>query len=175
MIITGTDLEGVFIVDIQQHGDERGFFARTFCELEFADAGIENRWVQANTSFSALKGTLRGFHYQIPPFSETKLVRCTRGAIVDFAIDMRRDSPSYLKHVQVELTEANRRSLVIPNYCAHGFLSLEDNTEIHYSVSAPYSPEHERGIRFDDPKLEISWPTVITTVSDKDRSWPLLD
>ena len=172
MEITPTAITGVMVVALQQHGDERGFFARTFCAREFTEAGMPFEVVQANTSYSASRGTLRGFHYQHAPFAEHKLVRCTRGSAYDVALDIDPQSPTYLQHIGIELSQDNRLALLIPPHCAHAFLTLEDNTEMHYMVSQPYAPEHESGLRHDDPQLAITWPIPVTTVSEKDRLWP---
>lgn len=170
-----TSIDGVFTVELERRGDERGFFARMYCEEEFRAAGLEPAVVQGNLSFSREKGTLRGMHYQVDPAPETKLVRCTRGAILDVVVDLREDSPTRLQHVAVRLDAENRRALYVPRWFAHGFLTLEDDTEVSYLVSAPYTPEAERGLRHDDPRLGIDWPIPVSVVSPKDASWPLLD
>ena len=174
MDIQKTCIEGVVTVDLNRLGDERGFFARSFCEDEFREAGLVVDVQQCNLSFSADKGTLRGLHYQTDPVPETKLVRCTRGAILDVIVDLREGSATYLQHVAVELTADNRRALYVPQYFAHAFLTLSDATEVNYMVSAKYTPECEAGLRFDDPALAINWPIPVTTVSAKDTAWPLL-
>lgn len=174
MIFTKTALEGATIVDLERHEDERGFFARAFCQREFADHGLEPRVAQANMSFSHQRGTMRGMHYQVPPASETKLVRCVRGAIHDVIVDVRPESPTYLEHVGVELSAENRRALFVPRGFAHGCVSLVDDTEILYLVSEFYAPGHERGLRHDDPALGIEWPIEVSVISDKDASWPLV-
>ena len=154
--------------------DERGFFARTFDRQEFLDAGLEPVVEQANLSFNHRAGTLRGMHYQVAPATEAKLVRCTRGAVLDVAVDLRPDSPSYLQHVAVELTANSRTALYVPPMFAHGYLTLEDACEVVYQVSAAYAPGAERGLRYDDPALGIAWPVPVAVVSEKDRDWPLL-
>lgn len=175
MRFTETSLEGAYLVELEKHADERGFFARAFCQREFEDHGLEPRVAQANTSFSNQKGTMRGMHYQVPPASETKLVRCIRGAIYDVIVDVRPESPTYLEHVGEELSAENRNALYVPRGFAHGCVSLVDDTEIMYLVSEFYAPGHERGLRFDDPTLGIEWPIEISLISDKDASWPLLE
>ena len=167
-------IDGVFTVELERHGDERGFFARTFCEEEFRAAGLEPAVRQGNLSFSRERGTLRGMHYQVEPAPETKLVRCTRGAVLDVIVDLREGSPTYLGHVAVRLDAENRTALYVPRSFAHGFLTLEPDTEVNYLVSAPYTPEAERGLRHDDPRLGIDWPIPVAVISPKDAAWPLL-
>jgi dTDP-4-dehydrorhamnose 3,5-epimerase len=168
VIFTETPLEGVWVVDVEKRGDERGFFARVFDDEEFAAHGLATRWVNVNNSLSATRGTLRGMHYQLPPAAEVKLVRCIRGAFFDVALDLRTGD-----WFGVELSAENRRMLHVPEHCAHGFLTLEDDTEALYLTSARYAPEYERGARWDDPAYGIEWPFAPTVVSDKDRAWPL--
>jgi len=175
MIITETAIPGPRILDLEVREDARGFFARTFCRDEFLDAGLEPAVEQCNLSFNHLRGTLRGMHFQVAPHPETKLVRCTRGAIVDVVVDMRPDSPTRLQHVSVVLSARNRRALYVPAYFAHGYQTLTDDAEVLYQVSGQYTPEAERGLRHDDPALGISWPASVTALSAKDASWPLLD
>lgn len=174
MIIHPTAVEGVAIIDLEPHEDDRGFFARTFDRAEFLEAGLDPGVEQCNLSFNHKAGTLRGMHFQVSPHPETKLVRCVRGAIVDIIVDMRPGSPTRLQHVQVELTAENRRALFVPAYFAHGFQTLEDRTEVLYQVSGAYTPVAERGLRYDDPDLGLSWPVPPSVVSEKDQSWPLL-
>ncbi len=175
MIISRTPIEGVAIIDLELRSDERGFFARTFSRDEFIEAGLEPMVEQANLSFNHKAGTLRGMHYQIPPHPEAKLVRCIRGAIVDKIVDLRPDSPTRLQHVSVELSAENRRALYVPPYFAHGYQTLEDNTEVTYQVSGGYAPAAERGLRYNDPALRLEWPLEVTLISAKDSSWPLLE
>lgn len=175
MIFTETRLKGAFIVDLQPRGDDRGFFARAFCQREFEAHGLKTLIAQANISFNHHKGTLRGLHFQFPPAAETKFVRCTRGAIVDVIVDLRPESPTYLQHVAVELTADNRRGLYVPERFAHGYQVLEDNTETTYQVGEFYTPAAESGLRYDDPRLGIEWPLPSTDMSDKDQRWPLLE
>lgn len=171
MIITTTAVPGVAIIELKLLEDDRGFFARTFCRQEFIDAGLEPLVEQCNMSFNYKAGTLRGMHMQIDPAPEAKLVRCTRGAIIDQIVDMRPDSPTRLQHVSVELTADNRKALYVPPYFAHGYQTLTDDAEVTYQVSHAYTPGTERGLRFDDPALGLSWPVPVTVISDKDRSW----
>lgn len=172
MKFTPTEVEGCWIVDMEPHADNRGFFARSYCEDEFAAHGITKKPVQANTSFNHTAGTMRGMHRQIAPAAEGKLVRCTAGRLTDCCLDLREDSPTFGKHVMVELSAENHRALWVPPYCGHGFVTHEDNTEATYMVSGKYSPEHERGSRYDDPAFGLEWPEEIRVISDKDASWP---
>jgi dTDP-4-dehydrorhamnose 3,5-epimerase len=165
-----TPLTGAFVIELEKRGDERGWFARAFCEREYAAQGLNHRIVQANTSFSAIKGTLRGMHYQLTPKAEDKIFRCIRGVIFDAIIDLRPDSPTFLKSFTVELTAENRLALYIPKGFAHGFMTMAENTEVFYFVTEFYSPEHERGIRYNDPKFGIRWPMEPAVISDKDRN-----
>lgn len=174
MIFTETKLKGAFIVDLEPRGDDRGFFARSFCQREFEAHGLKPHIAQANISFNYRKGTVRGLHFQFPPAAETKFVRCSRGAIVDVIVDLRPESPTWLQHVAVELTAENRRGLFVPERFAHGYEVLEDNTETTYQVGEFYTPAAESGLRFDDPRLGIAWPLPATDMSDKDMVWPLL-
>jgi dTDP-4-dehydrorhamnose 3,5-epimerase len=169
---TPTEVAGVVIVDIEPHRDDRGFFSRSFCSAEFADHGLDSAVMQTSISFNYVRGTLRGLHRQMPPYAEAKLVRCTRGALVDVAIDVRPDSHSYGKHVMVELSTYNHRALFLPPYVAHGFQTLADNTEILYQVSGPYAPAAEQGFRWDDPEFGIAWPLPVAMISEKDASLP---
>jgi dTDP-4-dehydrorhamnose 3,5-epimerase len=173
VIFERTRLEGAFLVDLERREDERGFFARTWCADEFADHGLVNRLVQANVSWNARQGTLRGMHFQHPPHAETKLVRCTRGAIYDVIVDLRPDSETYKEWLGVELTDENRRALFVPEGFAHGYQTLVPDSEIIYQVSAAYAPQAEGGVRWDDPAFGIEWPDAGNALlSDKDRSWP---
>jgi dTDP-4-dehydrorhamnose 3,5-epimerase len=170
-----TPLHGAYTIHLDRRGDSRGFFARGFCEREFAEAGLESRFVQMNNSLNATRGTLRGLHYQLPAAAEVKVVRCIRGALFDIIADIRPDSPTYRKSWGVELTADNRTMYYVPRGFAHGLITLTDDTELTYLVSAAYSPQHERGVRYNDPWLGIEWPLQPTEVSDKDRNWPLFD
>jgi dTDP-4-dehydrorhamnose 3,5-epimerase len=175
MRFTETRLAGAFIIDVERREDERGFFARTFCAREFAQRGLNTIFVQCHTSYNRLPGTLRGMHYQALPAAETKLVRCTSGAIFDVIVDLRPNSPTYLQHVTVELNAGTRRQLYIPEMFAHGFITLTADAEVAYQVGAFYSPEHERGLRYDDPALGITWPAAVQVIARKDLDWALVE
>jgi dTDP-4-dehydrorhamnose 3,5-epimerase len=169
-----TSLDGAWIVELQLHKDDRGFFGRTYCSQEFGNQGLVSGFVQCNTSWNARKGTIRGLHYQLPPSSEAKLVRCTAGALLDVIVDLRPASPTYLGTYSVELTAANRLALYIPELFAHGFQTLEDSTEVFYQMTEFYDPKLGRGLRYNDPKLGIHWPLSVASISTQDISWPLL-
>ncbi|MHC5065728.1 MAG: dTDP-4-dehydrorhamnose 3,5-epimerase [Planctomycetota bacterium] len=170
-----TALPGAYVIDLEKRGDERGFFARVFCTDEFAEHGLPDRFVQVNNSLSADKGTLRGMHYQLAPKAESKLVRCIRGSLHDQIIDLREDSPTFGQGFGIELSAENRRMLLVPKGFAHGFLTLEDDTEAFYFVDEFYAPELERGLRWNDPKFAIDWPIEPTVISDKDQKHPDFD
>lgn len=170
-----TPLHGVHLLELERRSDARGFFARLYCEQEFAQAGLCSHFVQMNNSLNAKVGTLRGLHYQIPPDAEVKLVRCTRGAVYDVILDLRPDSPSYGQWFGAEINEDNRLMMYVPQGCAHGFITLQENTEIFYAVNAVYSPASERGIRYDDPHFGVRWPINPNAISEKDRSWRNFD
>jgi dTDP-4-dehydrorhamnose 3,5-epimerase len=170
MIFTETPLRGLYLIDLEKKGDDRGFFARAFCEKEFAGHGLVTHFVQVNNSLSAQRGTLRGMHYQLQPKAETKLVRCIRGAIYDAALDLRQGSLTFGKSFGAELTAENRRMLYVPKGFAHGFLTLSNDTEALYFVDEFYSPDHERGVRWNDPKFNMSWPAEPVVLSDKDKN-----
>jgi dTDP-4-dehydrorhamnose 3,5-epimerase len=174
MIFTETDLKGAFVIDLELKHDHRGFFARSFCAQDFEAHGLKPTVAQCNLSFNHKKGTLRGMHYQISPAAETKLVRCTKGAIYDVIIDMRPESPTFLQHFGIELTEDNRRALYIPEMFAHGYQALTDGAEVVYQVGEFYTPGYERGLRHSDPFFNIQWPQEVTEISEKDSNWPLL-
>lgn len=174
MIFTPTGLDGAFVLDLERREDDRGFFARSFCRSEFTEHGLEPLVEQCNLSFNHVAGTLRGMHYQVAPATEAKLVRCTAGAIVDQVVDVRPGSPTYLRSFSVELTAENRRALYVPPMFAHGYQTLVDGAEVSYQVSEAYTPGTERGLRHDDPALQLSWPVPVTAISDKDASWPLM-
>ena len=174
MQFAATPLAGAMLVDLDRHQDSRGFFARAFCKQEFSTQGLDDDVVQANLSYNCNKGTLRGMHYQTAPALESKFIRCIQGSIVDVIVDLRKDSVTYLEHLSVELTAQNRRGLFIPANFAHGFQTLESATEVLYLVSGYYSPEHERGLRYDDPALSINWPLPVEHISEKDQQWPLI-
>jgi len=173
VIFCETKLKGAFIIEPERLEDERGLFARTFCQEEFRAHGLDPRVVQCNISFNRKKGTLRGMHYQIAPYEEAKLVRCTRGALYDVAIDLRPESPTFKQWIAVELTAENRRMLYVPEGFAHGFQTLEDNTEVFYQMSEFYHPECTRGGRWDDPAFGIEWPPVEQRlISPRDQEYP---
>ena len=175
MIFTESELPGTYLVDLEKREDERGFFARSFCRKEFEAQGLEGDFVQMNASLSVEVGTLRGMHYQLPPAEEVKLVRCIAGALWDVVLDLRRDSPTFGRHVGAELSAQNRRMMYVPRGCAHGFLTLEPNSEVLYMVSAFYAPQSERGVRWDDPAFAIDWPQSPSVVSERDRGHPDFD
>jgi dTDP-4-dehydrorhamnose 3,5-epimerase len=172
MRFTPTRLSGAFILDPERREDARGHFARTYCRREFEAHGLRQDIAQANIAWNARKGTLRGMHYQVAPAAETKLVRCTRGALWDVIVDLRPDSPTFLEHVGVELSAENGRQLFVPELFAHGYITLADDTEAAYQVGEFYAPDAERGIRYDDPALGIAWPVPVEVISDKDAAWP---
>lgn len=167
-----TALAGVWIIDEQRHLDERGWFARTWDEAELRQHGLESRVVQCSASFNRRRGTLRGLHYQAPPYAEVKVVRCTRGRLFDVAVDLRPDSSTFRAWVGVELSAETGRALYIPRGCAHGFLTLRDETEVAYQISADHNPDHARGVRWDDPFLAVAWPEPISVISPRDRDYP---
>ena len=175
MKFTETKLKGAFIIDIEPREDNRGFFARAFCQNEFTAHGLKPLIAQANVAFNKVKGTVRGMHFQIPPAAETKLVRCTRGAIRDIIVDLRPESPTYMQHIEVDLDEDNHRALYVPERFAHGYQALADKTETSYQVGEFYSPPNERALRWDDPALGLKWPLPLTVISEKDKVAPLLE
>jgi dTDP-4-dehydrorhamnose 3,5-epimerase len=170
-----TPLKGAFTVDLDRIEDERGFFARSFCEREFAARGLESKFVQCNVSYNRLAGTLRGLHFQAQPHGEAKLVRCTMGAIYDVIVDVRADSTTYLKWFGAEISAQDRIALFIPRGFAHGFQTLVDDSEVLYQMSEFFHPESARGIRWNDPMLAIRWPLQNFTISEKDRTYPLIE
>jgi dTDP-4-dehydrorhamnose 3,5-epimerase len=173
--LVATPIPGAFVIESNRIDDNRGYFARTFCEREFRQHGLDSRVSQCSTSFNGKAGTLRGMHYQADPHAEAKVVRCTRGAVHDVALDLRPDSPSYLQWHAVELSEDNGRALFVPAGCAHGFQTLLDASEILYQISVPYEPSAARGVRWDDPTFGISWPAPPPsgrTISERDSTYP---
>jgi len=173
MVFTETQLKGAFVIDVERREDERGFFARTFCVDEFQKHGLNGRLVQCSISFNKKRGTLRGMHWQSPPQAECKLVRVTRGSIYDVIIDLRPQSPTFKRHFAVELSAENRRSVYAPEGFAHGFQTLEDNTEIFYQMSASYVPGLTHGVRWDDPAFGIEWPEVEKRImNQRDATYP---
>ena len=174
MIFTETKLKGAYIIDLDRKEDGRGFFARAFCQNEFAAHGLKPTIAQANIAFNNRQGTLRGMHFQYPPAAESKLVRCTRGAILDVIVDLRPESPTYLNHIAVELSEENFRALYVPERFAHGYQALRDKTETSYQVGEFYTPGSEGGLMYNDPRLGLRWPLPVSAISDKDKSWQSL-
>jgi dTDP-4-dehydrorhamnose 3,5-epimerase len=173
MIFLETKIQGAFIIEMERIEDHRGFFSRAWCQREFEEHGLVSTIVQSNVSFNKFKGTLRGMHYQMAPFEETKLVRCTRGRVYDVIVDLRPASMTYKEWCSVELTEDNYKMFYVPKGLAHGYLTLSDNAEVCYNVSQYYSSAAERGVRFDDPAFKIEWPgSGARIISEKDRSWP---
>ena len=174
MIFRATKLEGAFLIEPERKEDERGYFVRTFCEREFAEHGLHVRFVQCNLSFNRRKGTLRGMHFQAAPHEEAKLVSCTRGAIFDVILDLRSGSPTYHQHVAEMLSANNGKAFYIPEGFAHGFQTLEDDTEVFYQMSEFYHPESARGVRWDDPAFQIEWPPAHRTIIPRDQEYPLV-
>jgi dTDP-4-dehydrorhamnose 3,5-epimerase len=172
LLFTETDLPGAFVIEMEKHTDQRGFFARTFCQREFEVHGLNTRVAQCNVSFNKRKGTLRGMHFQIAPFAEAKLVRCTSGSIYDVIIDLRRSSPTFKHRFAVELSAKNCKMLYIPEEFAHGFQTLEDDTEVFYQMSQFYSADHARGFRWNDPEFGIEWPAGERIIIDRDQAYP---
>lgn len=170
-----TPIPGLKVIESEPIVDDRGYFARTFCAREFEQHGLKAIVAQANLAFNHHKGTVRGMHFQAPPAAETKLVRCTRGAIQDIVVDLRPESATFLQHFAIELTADNQTSLYVPERFAHGYQTLTDAAEVSYQVGEFYTPGFERGLRFNDPQVALPWPIEPTNVSVKDRSWPLLD
>ena len=175
MIFKETPLRGAFVVELEKRADARGFFARAFCQNEFKAHGLRPIIAQVNVARSHLRGTLRGMHFQYPPAPESKFVRCTRGAILDVIVDLRPESPTYLQHFSVELNDDNQHALYIPERFAHGYQVLCDNTDTSYSADEFYTPSAEGGLRYDDPRLALSWPLPVASISEKDQRFPLLD
>lgn len=172
MIFTETKLKGAFIIDVTKLEDPRGFFGRSWCQKEFEEHGLVARIAQANLSYNHRKGTLRGMHFQRRPYAETKLIRCTRGAIVDVLVDLRPGSPTFKQWIGVELTADNYRMLFVPEDFANGYQTLADGSEVTYQVSQFYTPGAEGGLRWNDPAIGIQWPLPVELISDKDRNWP---
>ena len=172
MIFHKTILNGAHIIDPERMADERGFFARTWCRRELEAHGLNPKLAQCNISFNKKKGTLRGMHHQDPPYQEAKIVRCTMGAIHDVIIDLRPKSSTFMQHFGVLLTAENRKMLYIPEGFSHGFLTLEDDTEVFYQMSEFYTPEYARGIRWNDPGIGIKWPAEVMIISERDRNYP---
>jgi dTDP-4-dehydrorhamnose 3,5-epimerase len=171
VIFTETELKGAFVIDLERRSDSRGFFARAFCQEEFEAHGLKPTIAQANVAYNRRKGTLRGMHFQFPPAAETKLVRCTRGAILDIIVDLRPESATYLRHVAVELNEDNQRALYVPERFAHGYQTLCDHTDTSYQVGEFYAPSAEGGLMYNDPRLGLKWPLPVSVISDKDQKF----
>ena len=172
MIMIETGLPGALILEIEKLEDDRGFFARTWCQREFEDRGLDSQIAQTSLSLSRAKGTLRGMHFQASPHEESKVVRCTMGEIYDVIVDLRPESPTFREHVGVTLTAASRKMVYVPKGCAHGFLTLQDDTEVAYHISEFYASSAARGVRYDDPAFGIAWPADIVAISDRDISYP---
>jgi dTDP-4-dehydrorhamnose 3,5-epimerase len=172
MIFFETGLTGAFIIEIERLEDKRGFFARSWCQREFEAHGLNPRLVQCNISHNMKQGTLRGMHFQVAPYAEAKLIRCTRGAIHDVIIDLRSESPTFKQHFGMELTSEARNALYVPEGFAHGFLTLADDTEVFYQMSEFYAPGYGRGVRWNDPAFGIQWPAPVTLISERDASYP---
>lgn len=175
MIFTETILNGCYIISPEPQSDSRGWFARTYCKEEFSKIGHQKEWLQLNHSATFNKGSIRGMHYQLPPFSEIKMVRCISGAIYDVVIDLRKDSPTFLKWLGTELSADNKKMMYIPEGFAHGFQTLSDNCELIYHHTAMYTPGSEGGMRYNDEKLNIKWPLPVSEISDRDKDHPLLN
>jgi dTDP-4-dehydrorhamnose 3,5-epimerase len=175
MIFTQLPLPDARVVELERFEDERGFFARTWCRREFAEEGLADDLVQCSLSFNRRRGTLRGMHLQLPPFREAKLVRCTRGSVLDVIIDLRPDSPTFTRHAAVELTAENRKALYIPEGFAHGFQTLEDDTELFYQMSEFYAPHHAWGVRWNDPAFGVEWPVADPVLKKRDATYPDFD
>jgi dTDP-4-dehydrorhamnose 3,5-epimerase len=175
MIFTETLLKGSYTIELNAIADERGWFARTYCKNEFNQIGHKGEWLQMNHSFTKQKATIRGMHYQLPPFSEIKLVRCIAGAVYDVIIDLRKDSATFLQWFGVELSAQNKKMIYIPQGFAHGFQALSDDCELIYHHSQFYTPGAEGGIKYDDKRVSINWPLTVTSISERDNQHPLLD
>ena len=175
MEFTATHIEGLYLIQLKKLEDERGLFARTFCKNEFKQIGFDKEFVQFNHSFNKHKGTIRGMHFQPPPYSETKLIRCIQGAVYDVAVDLRAGSATFLQYFGIELSAQNMKSILIPEGFAHGFQTLEDDTALIYHHTQYYTPGADAGVRFDDPALHIDWKLPATMVSEKDKSYKMID
>lgn len=172
MLLQPTNVAGVLLIEPQRQTDQRGFFARTYCREEFEAAGLVTEYLQCSVSFNPTSGTLRGMHYQAEPHGETKLIRCTRGAICDVLVDLRESSPTFLQHAKVELSPGNLQLLYVPEGIAHGFLTLSENSEVSYQISSDYHAESARGVRWNDPIFGIDWPAEPQVISARDRDYP---
>lgn len=174
MLINSSPIEGLFVIESQPIGDSRGWFTRAYCKNEFQKAGLNGEWVQANQSYSARRGTVRGLHFQKPPFQEIKLIRCIAGKIFDVAVDIRKGSPTFLQWFGLELSNENQRMLYVPGGFAHGFMALTENVQLYYQVSQYYNQSAEGGLRYNDPAINIKWPAEVTEVSKKDAEHDLI-
>ncbi|HRD56454.1 MAG TPA: dTDP-4-dehydrorhamnose 3,5-epimerase [Ferruginibacter sp.] len=174
MIFTETKLKGSYIINLEPRGDNRGWFARTYCKNEFEQVGLNTQWVQTNHSFTSTKGSIRGLHYQQPPYAEVKLVRCIAGSVFDVIVDCRKNSATYLQWVGVELSAGNKTMIYIPEGFAHGFQTLSADAELIYQHSQFYTPAAEAGILYNDANIGIQWPLPLTEISDRDRSFPTI-
>jgi dTDP-4-dehydrorhamnose 3,5-epimerase len=172
ILFTKTGLQGAFVIEMEKHVDRRGYFARTYCEHEFTSHGLKSGFVQCSVSFNKIKGTLRGMHFQAGPYGEAKVIRCTRGAIYDVIIDLRLGSPTFKQHFTIVLSAENGTMLYVPEGFAHGFQTLEDNTEVFYQMSQFYTPDHARGVRWNDPAFGIEWPEDERMILERDQSYP---
>lgn len=172
MMFRETGLPGAVLIEPERQEDDRGFFARLWCLREFEAYGLSTTWVQGSVSFTQCKGTIRGLHFQVAPYAECKLVRCTRGAIYDVILDLRHGSPTFLRHIAVRLSADSGRLVYVPPGCAHGFQTLEDGCEVEYQMSEYYRPEAGRGVRWNDPAFGIHWPLPVTRISERDRTYP---
>lgn len=172
MIFRNTGIDGAWVIEPERLEDERGFFARTWDVDAFAERGLDPRLAQCSISYNHARGTLRGLHYQVAPHEEAKLVRCTAGVIFDVAVDLRPASPTFREWLGIELSAANRLALYVPEGCAHGFLTLDDDSEVHYQISQPYIPEASRGVRWNDTGFGITWPDEVVVINERDRSYP---
>jgi dTDP-4-dehydrorhamnose 3,5-epimerase len=174
MLFTETKLQGAYLINLKRLEDERGFFARTFCRQEFKEYGLNIEIAQANISYNKKKGTLRGMHMQLAPFEESKLIKCNQGAIYDVIVDLRKKSKTFLQWIGAELTSENHQMIYVPEGFAHGFITLEDNTEVSYQMSQFYAPGYEKGYRWNDPVFDIEWPMEPVIMAEKDKNFPLL-
>jgi dTDP-4-dehydrorhamnose 3,5-epimerase len=175
MRLTETEIAGLFVIELDHKRDERGYFARTFCADTLTSNGLVGAFPQCGTAYNNLSGTVRGMHFQAAPYGEVKVIRCTRGAIHDVLVDLRRTSPTYLKSYAIELTESDGRELYVPEGLAHGYQTLRDATEVLYMMSVNYVPGAATGIRWDDPLISVKWPRPISIIAERDRNWPLLE
>lgn len=171
MIFTETELAGAFVVDLDRHPDDRGYFARVFSQTEFREHGLEPVVAQASVAYNRVRGTLRGLHFQYPPAAETKYIRCTRGAVFDVIVDLRPESPTFLRHATLELSAENGRGIYVPRRFAHGYQALSDDSETTYLMGDPHSPRHASGLPYDDPRLSIDWPLPVAVLSSNDARW----